>query len=329
MHTIVSTIGTSALEKFLKADLQNRAPNPIFLGHGARANNAFNELQTEIRISNKSRLKSQAEEDNYKVEEDLYRHLVERYIEASPDSPPWDSEKSWKDDDWFMMPAEVASILRMKENLQEENYLESPQLLLETDTEESHISAKITETLLKKYGFSNVDRKLVKGFQMEDISLFNSIGIENFMKTVDAIKKESEEMVLNVTGGYKSFIPFASSIASFNKVDMYYVHETAVAHQNSLVKIPYVPIFNTAMAEEKNIVSSTVHKLEKANIQSRSEAKIAVNRKLRADFNSIPNINYQAYTEFVLSFFHFVDGQLRYSPIGRIYYRYLLEGKGR
>lgn len=330
MYTIVSTMGTSALEKFSKAKLPNDEENELHV-----KGNANEERLADIKYYcsryNHKRLKQMKDPEKADASSGQltfdYELLIARYDKHAAELPP--HAGTWKKSDWFTIPAETASILRMVEELPEENAKDYRIILLLTDTSESLISAQINEMLLRKYGFTQVETFIAEGFQMEDLQVFNEKGIEAFMKQLDQIKAETEQphkhLALNVTGGYKSFIPFVTSIASFNKLNMYYIFEEAVYKKNSLVKIPYVPTFNTVMAQEQNVIIDIIKNLESNQdintfIAARDEIEQSLNSALK------PGPHIEDYTNFILSFFELIDNDIKLSALGKIYFHYFLKG---
>lgn len=140
--------------------------------------------------------------------------------------------------------AEISSILKLREQLRE--VLEVH--LLCSDTIESALAAeRIAEYFandahpgIQVHFDAKVD--VIKGLQVEDANSFAQDGMINLVKRFGALAGEygeyTDDLVLNITGGYKGTIPYLTLLAQVYNVPIYYLFEDT----DVVLKIPQAPV---------------------------------------------------------------------------------------
>jgi len=137
--------------------------------------------------------------------------------------------------------AEIKSLIKLKKELKEDFEI----YLLFSDTAISRLAAEILYKVFSEYKpydeLKDCEVKepiKIEGLQTWDRSVFNK-GMVNLIQTIENISQGYwENVVINITGGYKATIPYLTILAQINKCPIYYIFEDTEA----LIKIPYIPI---------------------------------------------------------------------------------------
>jgi putative CRISPR-associated protein (TIGR02619 family) len=137
--------------------------------------------------------------------------------------------------------AEIKSLIKLKEELDEELEI----YLLYSDTTLSRLAAEILYKVLSKYqpydelkDCKTEEPKKIEGLQIWDRSEFNK-GMVNLIQTIENISQGYwENVIINITGGYKATIPYLTILAQVNRCPIYYIFEDT----DALIKIPYIPV---------------------------------------------------------------------------------------
>lgn len=125
--------------------------------------------------------------------------------------------------------------------------------LLASDTIISRLAAEIIEDELHERqidGFTveahfDPDKDVIKDLQVGDRKLFEKEGLVNLVEYLNL--GYFEDVIFNITGGYKGVIPYLSLMAMVNSVPLYYIFEDT----DELIKIPQVPVdINWGMFEK-------------------------------------------------------------------------------
>jgi len=154
-------------------------------------------------------------------EENIKRNLNESYFKNNPDAS-----------------AEIKSLIKLKKELNEELEI----YLLYSDTALSRLAAEILQNSLILYdGFKNCtvqQPKKIKKLQIWNRDDFNE-GMVNLIQRIENISQGYwENVIINITGGYKVTIPYLTILAQVNRCPIYYIFEDT----DALIKIPYIPI---------------------------------------------------------------------------------------
>lgn len=142
--------------------------------------------------------------------------------------------------------AEIKSLKKLSKELNEDFEI----FLLSSDTILSKLAGEvIKENLFKLENFVNkkVELKVISELQVWDREKFN-IGLSNLLTEIYRIANEYwDNIIINITGGYKATLPYLTILAQINKCPIYYIFEVT----DALIKIPYIPIsINWSIFEE-------------------------------------------------------------------------------
>lgn len=154
------------------------------------------------------------------------------------------SEIKEKVKDWmsyespYDISAEVKSLLKLHEELKESFRI----YLLYSDTILSRLAAEIIEEFITEkaedFEAEDVRSEKIADLQVDDRKRFID-GMCNLIRKIYDIAQYSwEDVIINITGGFKATIPYFTILAQVNRCPLYYIFEET----DSLIKIPYVPV---------------------------------------------------------------------------------------
>jgi putative CRISPR-associated protein (TIGR02619 family) len=190
-------------------------------------------------------LEEHSNDTNFK---NAYNYFKNNKIKANDLDKEWDRKENIKislRESYFKnnqnASAEIKSLIKLKEELNEELEI----YLLYSDTALSRLAAKILYNILSEYNpYDELkDCKIkepikIEGLQIWDRSEFNK-GMVNLIQTIENISQGYwENVIINITGGYKATIPYLTILAQVNRCPIYYIFEDT----DALIKIPYIPI---------------------------------------------------------------------------------------
>ncbi len=115
--------------------------------------------------------------------------------------------------------------------------------LLCTETEDGTICAEEAGALLDAQRHLNCQVQKIEGLQVADASRFRRVGAQNLFATLDRLCGESAvgadaDVVLNVTGGFKSVVPYVTLFGLLHRLPVVYLFERS----KSLLRLPPVPV---------------------------------------------------------------------------------------
>ena len=155
--------------------------------------------------------------------------------------------------------AEIASITKFvsEKNLKKEDVL---LYFIISDTAHSLLAAQIISEHLKEEGFaidSKKQLKVIRALSVQNGEDFENRGLPNLAEEISNIKKyeskvatdnkEKVEIYINITGGYKGVLPYASLIAQMYEIPVFYIYENS----EDLIYLPQMPLaFDPLLAEE-------------------------------------------------------------------------------
>ncbi len=185
--------------------------------------------------------------ENYfrKNEDKIIRNYFDKLKEKRAEA--WNSEKErikrihnaikeWakNESDKKNISAEIKSLLKLQEELREdfENYL------LCSDTIVSRLAGEIIKDILPDtIKNPHIQLKVIGGLQVLDRKEFNK-GMANLISEIYSIAGEYwDNVIINITGGYKATIPYLTILAQINRCPIYYIFEDT----DALIKIPNIP----------------------------------------------------------------------------------------
>jgi len=134
--------------------------------------------------------------------------------------------------------AEIKSISLLKQKLAEELDI----YFICTDTVASCLAGEILKEYFEKDKgikvFFDPIKDVIDNLQIEDSQKFLE-GLENLINRFDNIASGYyENIILNITGGFKAIIPYMTVLGQVNGIPLYYVFEET----DNLIEIPPVPI---------------------------------------------------------------------------------------
>ena len=146
----------------------------------------------------------------------------------------------------FEACAELTSIKKLKDK-----YKSLEIYLIATDTLKSYISAEVIKTFLEKEGikvrFEKSEEHIIKDLNIDNEENFTK-GINNLIDVIfnqitndKKIVLKPDEIIFNITGGYKGIIPYFSTIAQIFDYEIVYTFEDK-SKSNELIEIKPLPI---------------------------------------------------------------------------------------
>lgn len=204
MKKVITMVGTSIFEKYFNKKGKNDCIKNYY-----------------IYLKNSNKRTDQLESEKRRV--DRLRETIKSWALSEPE----------RED----ISAEIKSLVKLRQELREELEV----YLLCSDTILSKLAGEVIEEISSEK-FSNLYtiKKVIviKGLQVWDSKEFNE-GMSNLITEIYSIAGEYwENIVINITGGYKATIPYLTILAQINKCDIYYIFEDT----DELIKIPYIPI---------------------------------------------------------------------------------------
>lgn len=210
MKKVITMVGTSIFENCKK----NMSNNSNF-------ENYYKDLKD----------KKSEEYDSEKSRVDFIKKLVEDWIN--------------KEHDKQNVSAEIKSLEKIRKELDEEISV----YLLTSDTVIGKLAGEVVESIIKSLGISNnVTQYTIEGLQVENRKEFGRGMVNLIYKIYEITDGYWENVIINITGGFKASIPYLTILAQVNKVPIYYIFEDT----NALMKIPYIPIDIKWSVFEKN-----------------------------------------------------------------------------
>lgn len=184
--------------------------------------------------------------------------------------------------------------------------------LLASQTILSWMAATIIQEQLSAEGYEvQFDEKsdIIYGLQVKDAKVFEKEGLVNFIGRVSSVSNYGNHVVLNITGGYKALIPYATLFAQIYQIPLFYLFgDTFVAEEKyPLIQFPQAPIaVNWSMFEKyENVIQHLKEGIEdwegyrrKHNISEDFSACISTTNGKDAFLNSVGEMFYQQYQQF-------------------------------
>jgi len=153
--------------------------------------------------------------------------------------------------------AELTSIKKLQEK-----YEDIEVFLIATDTIESVLISEVLEELFIE---NNIEANFDNDNIIEDLQVHNYMkfkkGLSNLIERLYKISEYYyENIVLNITGGYKALIPYLTIFGQVNSVSLYYIFDDS----KELISIPQAPIsINWSLFQKyKNIIDNLFEGVE-------------------------------------------------------------------
>lgn len=160
-------------------------------------------------------------------------------------------EKIWK---WLHsgnnlngISAEIQSLNKLQEERKEELEV----FLISTDTVASNLAAEIIDKFFENNENIKVkSKKRICSLQVKDRSLFTREGFPNLINEINSISDGYfENLIMNITGGFKGIIPYLTIFSSINNVEIVYIYEES----SEMISIPPLPIEIDKVFIEDNV----------------------------------------------------------------------------
>jgi len=131
--------------------------------------------------------------------------------------------------------AEITSIKKLQEK-----YKDIEVYLIATDTIESVLVCEVLEEVLIEKNIKVIfdDKNIIQKLQVMDYIKFKEGLLYLIQKLYKISEYYYENIVLNITGGYKAIIPYLTIFGQVNNIPLYYIFENS----NELINIPQAPI---------------------------------------------------------------------------------------
>jgi len=136
--------------------------------------------------------------------------------------------------------AEIKSLLKIKDEFKENLSIH----LIATDTILSPLAAEIIKEWFNgKEGFEvhfekECGKDVIKGLQVRNSKEFEEQGLMNLFERIEKIIDKPKNTIFNITGGYKTVVPFLTFYAQLYRVPACYIFED----EEELIWLPQLPI---------------------------------------------------------------------------------------
>jgi len=112
--------------------------------------------------------------------------------------------------------------------------------LIHSETEDGNICVDYIKILIKKYFKIEAELVEIKGLQVKNAQKFKNLGLKNLFDALDKIinRNTDSEIVLNITGGFKSVPPYITLYGMLKQLKTVYLFE----YSDSLIELPPLPL---------------------------------------------------------------------------------------
>jgi len=162
--------------------------------------------------------------------------------------------------------AEIKSISELKKK-----YGKVSVQLIATDTILSVLAADILKEYFMQENQENVevifdkDNNVIIGLQVENKDRFVKVGLITLIERLNSLMGTSyEDMIFNITGGYKALIPYMTIMGQIYNIPICYIFEET----DELIEIPQAPVdFDFSVIEENYYAFQTLRKDKPPNVE--------------------------------------------------------------
>lgn len=233
MNTIITTVGTSVYSNLLKKEITDFYKNNF--NTQLLTNDDFN------RYNNKD-----WNRDNYN--ENIFNQIENNIFNNWMLNVKIENNVPKIEDNYLNTncSAEIKTLSKIEDFDKHKHYL------LTTDTAISLSAANLIKRFLKEKCNINDDNIVIEsitGLQVHNPVDFKNIGMNNLIAKIKEIKDDAkgEEVILNISGGYKALIPILTIIGQLENIPLKYIYEDS----NELIEIPDLQIdFDFTFIEE-------------------------------------------------------------------------------
>lgn len=112
-------------------------------------------------------------------------------------------------------------------------------VLLQTDTPDGEVCASVVSKLIEEEFGARVRAQKIPGLQVTDPLIFRREGVRNLFAALGRLESDAKGPVtLNVTGGFKSVVPYVTLYGLLRRVPVAYLFE----YSEQLITLPVAPI---------------------------------------------------------------------------------------
>lgn len=233
IQTILTTVGTSILTNFSNLSTKDAKPKD-FIPISEHINGL---------IENKITLKKEF------IKENIKKYFIGYKRARKKQNWIWENNDNKPN---FDICAEITTIYEIIEKLKlSSTKLNLKIILIHTDTFESELSAELIKDFFNevKCNLLNIEIIIEKIENLnleEDNESFKKFGINNLILKIEDFfenasgytKMRKEELMMNISGGYKILIPYMTILGQILDIDIYYIHE----EKKKLMSISSLPI---------------------------------------------------------------------------------------
>lgn len=176
--------------------------------------------------------------------------------------------------------AEIKSLIKMSINPDDRV------VLIASDTIDGKLSAELVQIfLIERKICLEIEIKVIEGLQATDATLFQQEGLRNLLEFL--ISLENRDIVFNLTGGFKSVVPFLSLVGMLFNKPIRYIHEDS----QEVITLSNVPILlNDSLLL---LVEDKLRKIEKETSIPEAEWRAGIDFNDRRFESLIEKINGQ------------------------------------
>lgn len=131
--------------------------------------------------------------------------------------------------------AELRSLL--KKNLTAQDVVE----FVSSDTDKGRVCADVLAELIKSEIGCETRVSVIEGLQVNNPNVFRNQGVVNYLEHFLSVRKErryTHKIIMNLTGGFKSIVPYSTIVAMVFGIPVFYVFEFS----EQLIELPPLPI---------------------------------------------------------------------------------------
>lgn len=236
MKNIITTVGTSLFSNYMKPDVAD----VLEIGNKHSENDFVKKTYEQLMFKPASKF-----DENERAIKYIKKILEENWFKGIIR----DESNNWilgEDTDFnTYASAEIKSLLSIQKKINDKS-LEVH--LIATDTVLSRLAAELIVKWFEEYNketeakisvYFNPQTEICRSLQVTDGEVFEREGIPNLINLCDKVVAGNyENTVINITGGYKTILPYMTIYAQVNSIPLYYIFEDT----DSLIHIPQAPI---------------------------------------------------------------------------------------
>jgi putative CRISPR-associated protein (TIGR02619 family) len=107
-----------------------------------------------------------------------------------------------------------------------------------SETEDGAICGERLVALTQSELGSHARSITVSGLQVRDGRRFRQIGVRSLFDEIDRLRRETSDLELNATGGFKSMVPYLTLYGMFHDLPVFYIFEQS----DTLITLPRIPL---------------------------------------------------------------------------------------